>query len=162
MIESLSHAVLILALAGAVPARAETYRHTEGGVSIWIPDHWNADLEDDSVSGFSEDGDAAVELVSLRGAADQDAAGRLCQARLARAVREFEETEARRETSINGLRGFRFAGQGVYRGGTRSLQVIVLKSPRQFLMFLWSADRATARRWDTIRDRIAGSIQTIT
>ena len=128
---------------------------------MWFPDNWKVNIEEGSLSASSLDDDAGVELMSLEGAGDLAAASESCRARLAAKVRQFEESEARRDVSLNGMSGFAFGGQGVRGGVKKTVRVVVLKAPKQYVMLLWFADRATANRFNATYDRIAGSIKPV-
>lgn len=149
--------MVIVARPGA--AVAAIFQHEQGGVSIWFPDNWNVDIAEGVLVATSADGDASVELESLRGAADRDAAAARCQAHLAGKVRQWRATEARHEVTINGMAGFAFGGEGVQAGVRRVVRVMVLKGPRQYLMLTWSAERGKAHQLQAIRERIVRSIK---
>ena len=151
--------MMLALVAGLV--RAGDFGFEEGGVALWLPDSWSVDIEDGRLAAVSVDGNAAVELVVLKGAAELETAERSCRARLAQSYRQWRETAARREASLGGMRGFTFSGEGVRDGVRRSVRVVVFKAPQRYLMLAWSAESARAAQSKAAYDQIAASVKAV-
>jgi hypothetical protein len=150
---------LLITLVVAMPLTGGAYRHQETGLSLWLPDDWNVDLDAAAVAAFPPSGDPRFELAVLPGAADLAAASGRALRQLQARFRQFEEDEPRRDLALNGMRGYAWAGHGVHGGAGKQVRLLVFKAPRAWVMVWWAADRRRAARFEETWDRIAQGLE---
>lgn len=140
---------------------AATYRHKGCGLSLWLPDDWEVDSEQDTLLASSMDDDATLELTALGDAASLGAAFDRYPDRLNKEIALYRETQARRNASINGMEGLMAGGEGIRAGAKQTIRVVVFKGPRGIVMLTWSAASLRGARHQAAWDRILGSMQPI-
>jgi hypothetical protein len=147
---------VMAALVAALASSGATVEFEAAGISLWLPDTWNVDIEDGRLVAISPDSVARVEVSILRGAADRESAWKLSRSRLAAGHRDWIESPAR--NAVNGT-GITFQGNGTRGGVRQAVRVLVFESSRQYLMLACSAESGRAVRSREIFERVERSIR---
>ena len=138
---------LIAALiAASLMLPAATYQHKGCGLSMWLPDDWKVDAEESMLLASPMDDEATLQLTALQDVASLDAAWARYPAILKKVITAYRETQARRDVSINGMKGIAVGGEGILRGAKNSIRVIVFRGPKGFVMLMWSANHSASGR----------------
>ena len=138
---------------------AATYQHKECGLSLWLPDDWKVDAEESRLSASPMDDEATLQLTALQDVASLDAAWNRCTAILKKVITAYRETQTRRDSSINGMKGIAAGGEGILRGAKNSIRVIVFKGPKGFVLLMWFVNAQRGERYQASYDRIIHNIK---
>jgi hypothetical protein len=68
-----------------LPLVASPYHHPELGLSLWLPDDWNVNIDARSLTSYSATRDLSFEITALLGAVDLESAAGLCARHVAAA-----------------------------------------------------------------------------
>jgi hypothetical protein len=151
--------LLLAGVAVLLQLPAGEHRHPETGLSMWLPDDWNVDINASSMVGSPSAGDPRFDLIALDGAATLTAATDRAQRLLNSHFRQFETSSPWREIDLNGMRGVEWHGEGVQGAVRKQVRVMVLKSPRSWVLAMWAAGKGRAGRPDETWGRISGGLR---
>jgi hypothetical protein len=157
------HAFLLIAalIAASLMLPAAIYQHKGCNLSLWLPDDWKVDAEESMLLASPMNDEATLQLMVLPDVANLDAAWSRYPAMLKKTVTAYRETQTRRDSSINGMKGIAVSGEGILRGVKNSIRVVVFRGPKGFVMLMWSVTSQHEKRYQPSFDGIISSIKPI-
>ena len=153
-------AVFLLAgLGGSLPA--EIFKNTAGGVSIWLPDGWEIDSDEQESALYADalEGDAFCVLQVLVEKNDLGAALNTYRAALTEEMDTFSVTREARQSQLNGMAASLIRGEGLRDEKTWSVDVLLITTAKAVLMCTigWEKDKEV--EFAPLRDKIFPSIK---
>lgn len=105
--------VFLVVLLGCMFSYAETFEHKDAGISIWFPDNWKIDTEEEGIlMADAPDEEAFAQLMVLEDAETLDAAIDALVQELDPIVKDFKLTTEGEEVDSNGLKFYIVEGEG--------------------------------------------------
>ena len=147
-------------LIGPPALQAAKYEFRAGGLSFWLPDDWNVDLEAKTMTGFSLGREAFLKLSLIVDVNNLNAAFLKYPETLQPDIIAYRETKARSAVAMAGIEGLSAGGEGIIDGVKKRVQVVVFKTPRAFVVLAWSVAAEKSGQYKPIFERITGSINT--
>jgi hypothetical protein len=153
--------IMLLAAAG-VTVSAETFKNHVGGVSVWLPDDWEIDSEEEIGALYADAPhyDAFCVLQLLLKENNMAAALRIYNAQvLKQEVDDFNALSDVRHGELNGMTADFFSGEGQRDDKTWTVEVtlIVVKESVLLCAIGWEKDKW--EQYAPLRDRIFPSIK---
>ncbi len=153
--------VMLLAVAGAT-AGAETFKNHVGGVSVWLPDDWEIDSEEEIGALYADapNYDAFCVLKLLLKENDMRRALRTYNALILKEeVDDFNALSDVRQGELNGMTADFFSGEGQRDDKTWAVEValIVVKESVLLCAIGWEKDKG--EQFAPLRERIFPSIK---
>jgi hypothetical protein len=151
--------VLLAAQCGILPAKI--FDNKAGGVSIWMPDDWEIDCEEQIGALYADapQGDSFCILQVLLKESDFSAALKAYRAPLAEEIDDFDAIQEVRQSKLNGMDVEFFGGEGQRDDKTWTVDVALIASKKSILLCAigWEKDRE--EKFAPLRDKIFPSIK---
>jgi hypothetical protein len=153
--------VMLLAAAGAT-AGAETFKNHAGGVSVWLPDDWEIDSEEEIGALYADapQGDAFCVLELLLKENNLAAALRTYNALILKEeVDDFNALSDVRRGELNGMTADFFSGEGQRDDKTWTVEVALIVVQQSVLICAIGCEKDKREQLAPLRDRIFPSIK---
>lgn len=153
--------VLLAALGGTLGA--EHFVNNAGGVSIWFPDDWEIDSEEQIGALYADaPGDDAfcVLQVLLKGS-DLTAALKAYRAVLAEEIDDFNAIQEVRKSKLNGMDVDSFWGEGQRDDKTWTVDVALIVGKESVLLCALGWEKDKGENFAPLRDKIFPSIKAL-
>jgi predicted Zn-dependent protease len=156
-------AVVLLLTASGGTLRAGDFKHTAGGVSIWLPDGWEIDRDETENALYADapDGDAFCVLEVLAGANDLGTALNAYNDALYEEMDDFTVTVKERQGKLNGWDTLRISGEGLRDEKAWSVDVLLIATAKGALMCAFGWEKEKAGQFTPLRDKVFPSIKKI-
>jgi hypothetical protein len=151
--------LLLLGIVVMLSLMAGEHRHPETGLSLWLPDDWNVDIDAASLVASPSGGDPRFEVVALARAAGLAAATDHAKRHVTSRITRFEGATPQRAIDLHGMRGVAWEGGGVQGGMRKQVRMMVFKSPRSWVLAMWTAGEGRAGRQEETWNRISGGLR---
>lgn len=152
--------VFLLAATGGI-LNGVNFKNTTGGVSIWLPDDWeiDSDEEEGAIYADAPDGDSFCVLQVLAEANDLKTALAAYRDALSEEMDEFAPTREASQSRMNGLEGLRIGGEGMRDEKTWSVEVLLITTTKAVLMCAIGWEKDKEGEFAPLRDKIFPSIK---
>jgi hypothetical protein len=152
---------LMVALGGVL--KAENFKLMAGGVSLWLPDDWEIDGDEEEGALYADapDGDSFCVLQVLAEANDLSTAMATYSDALSEEMDEFHVTREASQSQLNGFNVFRIGGEGLRDEKTWSVDVLLIATGKATLMCAFGWEKDQEGKFAPRRDTIFASIKKI-
>jgi hypothetical protein len=151
--------LMLLAAFGGV-LRAERFSNKAGGVSLWLPDDWEVerDEEDGIISADAPENDSFCVLQVLD-ADDLDAALEVYEDALADEIDDFSSITEDLKGKINGMASISITGEGQRDDTDWSVQVKLISTGESVLMLMIGWENAKDSTFAPLAEKVVHSIK---
>jgi hypothetical protein len=151
--------ILLAALSGVL--HAENFKNQAGGVSIWLPDDWEIDSEEQTGALYAdaEQGDSFCVLQVLLAGDDLTAALKAFRNPMAEEVDDFNAIDDVRQGKLNGMAADFFRGEGQRDEKTWTVDVALIVAGKSVLMCAIGWEKGQEEKFTPLRDKIFASIK---
>jgi hypothetical protein len=155
-------AVLLLTILGGA-LRAGDFKNAAGGVSIWLPDDWEIDSDEQARALYADaqDGDAFCVLQVLADEKDLSAALNIYGDALSEEMDEFTAAGKPLQGKLNGWDTFLIRGEGLRDEQTWAVDVLLIAAGKGTLMCAFGREKEKEGKFASLRDKIFPSIKAI-
>jgi hypothetical protein len=142
---------------------AENFENKVGGVSIWLPDDWEIDSEEQEGALYADapDGDSFCVLQVLLEENDLPAALEAYGAALSEEIEDFNITQVARKSKLNGMDVDFIRGEGQRDDKTWSVDVALIATEESVLMCAIGWEKGKEGKFAPLREKIFPSIKTL-
>ena len=150
---------LLAALCGILSA--EIFENKAGGVSIWLPDDWEIDIEEQEGALYADapDGDSFCVLQVLLEGNDLTAALKAFRAPMAEEIDDFNATQEVLKSKLNGMEVDFFRGEGQRDEKTWSVDVALIATEEAVLMCAIGWEKDKEGKFAPLSEKIFPSIK---
>jgi hypothetical protein len=151
--------VFLLAATGGI-LNGAVFKNTAGGVSIWMPDDWEIDSDEEEGALYADapEGDAFCVLQVLAEASDLKTALAAYRDALTEEMDEFAPTREGSQSQMNGLQALRISGKGIRDETAWSVDVLLISTAKAVLMCAIGWEKDKEGEFAPLRDKIFPSI----
>jgi hypothetical protein len=152
-------AFLLAAICGSLAAA--NFKNMAGGVSLWLPDDWEIDSDEEIGALYADapDGDSFCVLQVLQEGNDLDAALKIYSDALSDEMDDFKVTRKASQSTLNGLNVFSINGEGWRDEKTWSVDVLLIASGKATLLCAIGWEKDKEEKFAPLRDTIFPSIK---
>jgi len=152
---------LLIALCGIL--NAENFENKVGGVSIWLPDNWEIDSEEQIGALYADapEGDSFCVLQVLLEGNDLTAALKAYRTPLAEEIDDFNAIDDVRKGKLNGMDADFFRVEGQRDDKTWSIDVALIATKESVLLCAIGWEKDKEEKFAPLRDKIFPSIKTL-
>lgn len=152
---------LLIALCGIL--NAENFENKLGGVSIWLPDDWEIDSEEQIGALYADapEGDSFCVLQVLLEENNLAAAIKAYGDALAEEIDDFTVTQDVRKSKLNGMDVDFIRGEGQRDDKTWSVDVALIAAKESVLLCAIGWEKDKEEKFAPLRDKIFPSIKTL-
>ncbi|MCP5050345.1 MAG: hypothetical protein GY940_24485 [bacterium] len=150
--------VLIL---GSLILTAGTYRHEDGGLSIWFPDDWEVETDDGVLEAEAPDDDAFAQFMVLPDVKSMEDAIDAYAEELDDVFNDFEVTGEAQEVEFNGLELYIIEGEGKVDGVNMEAGVAVIRTGKAFVLCVTFGTVESNEKYEEDFKKIVQSLQAI-
>jgi predicted Zn-dependent protease len=154
--------IFLLAAVGGI-SRAENFKNQAGGISIWLPDDWEIDSDEQLGALYADapQGDSfCVQQVLLAGN-DLTAALKACRDPLAEEIDDFIASRDVRKDKLNGMDADFFRGEGQRDDKTWTVDVALIVARESVLLCAVGWEKGKEEKFAPLRDKIFASIKNL-
>ena len=149
--------VALLLVCGLTAAQARVMNHAKSGFSLWLPDDWKLEKNEETLNATSTDGTCNVTLFAPADGATMKAALEAVDKELAKIVKGMKTGEPR-ESNVNGCKAVFVDGQGTVDDVPVTLSLCVYsKGDKNLVLFAVTATQTLEKHAATL-SRITKSI----
>ncbi len=154
----LTSLLLLAALGGAL--RAERFSDKAGGVSLWLPDDWeiDSDQENGYMSADAPENDSFCVLRTLD-VDDLDAALEIYKDALSEEIDDFASISGDEKGEINGMASVTITGEGQRDDAEWSVRVTIIASGEAVLLLVIGWEQAKDTTFAPLAGEIVNSIK---
>ncbi len=152
---------IMVIVMGCLMVSAETYQHKEGGISIWFPDNWKINMEEDLLDATAPDEDAFIQLLILTDVESIEAAVEAYDSELSQIITNYKETQEAQEFEVNGMNGVMLGGEGKIEGIKMEVGVAIIETKKAYVMLMWYNTPESNPKYEKSYDKIVNSIKSI-
>ena len=142
---------------------AENFKNNAGGVSIWLPDDWEIDSEEQLGALYADapQGDSFCVLQVLLEGNDLTAALKAFRAPLAEEIDDFNALGDVRRDKLNGMEVDFFSGEGQRDEKTWAVDVALIVAKESVLLCAFGWEKGREEKFALLREKIFSSIKTL-
>lgn len=154
-------AVVLLLTAISTNLNAGILKNLAGAVSIWVPDDWETDSDEQEMALYADapDGDSFCVLQVLVKKNNLDAALKIYHDALSEEMDNFTVTREPRRSTLNGMETITISGQGLRDEMTWSVDVLLIATDKATLMCAMGWEKDKEELFAPWRDKILASIK---
>lgn len=119
-----------------VVLNAETYKHQDGGISIWFPDNWKINTEENMLEATAPDDSAYAHLLVMGDVETLDAAVEAYGEELDAVVENFQPKSEGEMIKLNGMDGWVVEGTGIVEGVKLEVGIALLVTQKAIVMIM--------------------------
>jgi hypothetical protein len=152
--------VFLLAALGGI-LNAENFENKAGAVSIWLPDDWEIDSEEQEGALYADapDGDSFCVLQILLKENDLSAALKAYRNALTEEIDDFIVTREARRSKLNGMDVDFIRGEGQRDDKTWSVDVALIATAESVLICALGWEKDQEEKFAPLREKIFPSIK---
>ena len=142
---------------------AENFQYPAGGVTIWLPDDWEIDNDEEEGAIYADtpEGDAYCVLQIVHDIHDLDAALKIFADILSEEMDDFTVTQKARSDTLNGMEILRISGNGRRDEETWSVDVLLIAAKKAVLMCAMGWEKDPNGKFASLREKIFPSIKAL-
>ncbi len=158
-LRSLLALICAFSLLAGTALSAEAVNHTEAQVTVWIPDNWDQEADEDSLIVGDPDEEVMVAFLVVD-SDNVEAALDAMEAELSDIVEDVSSEEEPSEVNLNGMPAIVLDAKGTVEGEAVDLGIAVIMTPanKALLVFAIAQSSAVAKHEATI-EKILGGIK---
>jgi hypothetical protein len=140
--------------------RAESATHKVGGVSVWLPNDWevDSDEEDGYMSADAPENDSFCVLQVLD-ADDLDAALEVYEDALAEEIEDFSSTREDQKGELNGMPSVSITGEGQRDDADWSVRATLVSSGESVLLLMIGWEKGKESTFVPLAEKIVNSVK---